>query len=188
MKTWTNWLMCCLLASLVSVVMGGCDPEEGKETAYYEGLDAPAFYIPAEGRLEREFLDAPAFYIPPKEELEYLTFDLIVVCEDDDECEGGQICNREWNYCVQCLDDVDCSASDDTDHCNGEPACIHGYCVTQPGSTVVCPIAGNDCSTFECEPSTGDCVEVYEPDGDSCDYSSRERPVEQVQIRDDGGA
>jgi len=77
----------------------------------------------------------------------------------DDPCFADQFCDEDDDVCLDCVEDADC---DDADLCTID-SCVDGECAY---GQVVCE------DGFECDPDTGECVEIPEPeclvDGD-CD-------------------
>ncbi|MEY3011802.1 MAG: hypothetical protein RIT45_537 [Pseudomonadota bacterium] len=98
-------------------------------------------------------------------------------CTSNDQCDGKGACQAGKTVVCPCLQDLDCKGVDDGDLCNGTWYCDKGgkqpLCVWNPATVVTCP-QGGVCSTFVCEPTTGQCSEkpantgVQCDDGDAC--------------------
>ena len=94
-------------------------------------------------------------------------------CTTGDACLGGA-CVAGKDTCV-CNSDADCKAEDDGNLCNGTLFCnqVNKKCQLNPASIVTCPSVGDTaCHKNKCQPKTGQCQDVDEPDGAACSDGS----------------
>jgi hypothetical protein len=86
-----------------------------------------------------------------------------------DSCEGDPpVCVPGPNHC-QCATTPDCAPFDDADRCNGTLMCDGTVCVPDPATVVPCPTTGDPpCQDSWCDPATGICGLINEPDGNFC--------------------
>jgi len=88
-------------------------------------------------------------------------------CTTGDYCQNGQ-CVFQESTC-QCLTDADCKQFDSDDKCAGIHTCVHGYCVINAATRVLCPESEFECHDNVCNPATGLCESVPSENGTSCD-------------------
>jgi hypothetical protein len=102
-------------------------------------------------------------------------------CDDGNPCTAGDTCVS--GLCVpgtsvcQCQSDTECDGFEDGDACNGTLICdipgISGQpntCVVDPATVVSCDGSTDTaCEKSRCDPGTGACGPVAEPDGTACD-------------------
>lgn len=90
-------------------------------------------------------------------------------CTSGDYCTGGK-CVSGTVTCV-CSSDLDCTALEDGNACNGTLFCnkVKGQCQLNPATAVYCP-SGNDteCSVNTCSKTTGQCEMVQLAEGTAC--------------------
>ena len=96
-------------------------------------------------------------------------------CEDGDNCTVGDLCQggqcTSGNNSCECVENSDCV--DDGNPCNGNLICVNNVCETDPDSIIVCDSsADTDCRKATCDPATGECPLVDQPNGTMCDDSS----------------
>lgn len=91
-----------------------------------------------------------------------------VACTKNESCVNGVCVPKEVD--CGCNDDADCP--DDANLCNGVPFCDPNSktCIPKEGTTVVCPgFGGDDCLQEECDPKTGNCIQIPAVSGVLCD-------------------
>lgn len=95
-------------------------------------------------------------------------------CDDGNPCTQGDTCASAscvsgGNVCP-CADDNDCSPHEDGNLCNGKLVCNDtSECIVDPATIVNCPTdVDTECAKNTCEPLTGNCSMVQEPDGGTC--------------------
>ena len=94
-------------------------------------------------------------------------------CTADDACAEGACVgsfDSEAPGCA-CDADADCAPFEDGDLCNGVLKCQAGQCLVDLASEVPpCdPSLDTDCRRLRCEPASGACVLMAEPDGEACE-------------------
>jgi hypothetical protein len=96
-------------------------------------------------------------------------------CDDGDSCTVGEYCDAEGlcgngtSTCA-CRTTPDCAAVEDGNRCNGTLVCLDSLCVVDPATVVSCDTSGDTpCRQTVCEPATGICGPVNQPDGAVCD-------------------
>ncbi len=89
-------------------------------------------------------------------------------CTENDQCDNGTCVGTALPEC-QCDVDADCAAFEDDDLCNGTLICAGHKCVIDPATVVTCPPSDDLCSMNTCDPDTGTCVPLHQPDGKPCD-------------------
>ena len=91
-----------------------------------------------------------------------------LACTLGDSCQNGK-CSPGKSFCA-CQGDSDCP--DDDDVCNGKPYCDKGglswQCKVKPGSAVVCLQSDGQCTTLQCQASSGQCLSTPKADGLPC--------------------
>ncbi len=98
------------------------------------------------------------------------------LCDDGDACTAETVCVN--GACgggkTTCPCDVasDCAPLEDNDLCNGTLYCDHttspAACKVNPATVVTCP-PGDVCAPTSCDPASGGCKALPQPDGKSCD-------------------
>ncbi|MBP48156.1 MAG: hypothetical protein CMH53_09495 [Myxococcales bacterium] len=93
-------------------------------------------------------------------------------CDDGNACTQGDVCDQGGckagvNTC-QCTKNSECGVFDDGNLCNGSLICVKGACVSD-GKKVNCDaIQVGPCESAACQPSTGACSVIAQPNGSSC--------------------
>jgi hypothetical protein len=84
------------------------------------------------------------------------------------DCDDGLPCTEDSWTGTSCLwvDVVNGTPCEDGDACNGTEICEQGECM--PGTPLVCDDE-NPCTDDDCDPDTGLCLIVAEPDGTACE-------------------
>ncbi len=99
-------------------------------------------------------------------------------CDDDDPCTVNDACVSATGLCAgevvgtcECSEDTDCAVLEDGDLCNGTLVCgADQRCEIDPETVVTCPEATALCQAIACEPTTGMCMNAYEPAGTPCSH------------------
>ncbi|MCB9740062.1 MAG: hypothetical protein H6747_12425 [Deltaproteobacteria bacterium] len=99
------------------------------------------------------------------------------ICDDGDPCTADTACNNGLcigtNVC-ECQSDGDCAPKEDGNVCNGTLYCDTSgalpKCVPNPATIVKCDSSlDTACSKNLCDPKTGGCVMLNQPNGTECD-------------------
>ena len=93
-------------------------------------------------------------------------------CTEGDQC-TAKACESGTNTCG-CQKDGDCAQQEDGNSCNGKLICdkakVPFLCKVNPKTIVNCDTsADSTCLVTNCQPKTGQCAAVAEPDGKTCD-------------------
>ncbi len=91
-------------------------------------------------------------------------------CDDGDPCSQGDACLA--GTCMSGPDTCFCraepagTACDDGDRCTADDVCLGDVCAGQP---VDCTAFSGNCTDGRCEPTSGECVAAFSPQGTPCD-------------------
>ena len=87
-------------------------------------------------------------------------------CTTNDFCKDG-VCTGGEAACPTCEASAECEQDDDL--CNGDTACIGGFCKPDPATAIVCDTSQDTgCKVTACEPATGACETTEIADGGAC--------------------
>ena len=90
-------------------------------------------------------------------------------CTMQDSCKAG-VCEGMWDAGkCGCDETADCAMLEDGNPCTGTFFCSEGSCVIVPNSVVTCPEYAGDCTFWECDADSGECVSEEAPSGTECD-------------------
>ena len=94
------------------------------------------------------------------------------VCDDGNACSVGDNCQagvcKAAKLVCECKVNGDCVGKGGNP-CLGALACVAGACAVDAATAVTCTDSGNACTNEACDPKTGACAVLAQPDGKPCD-------------------